>query len=140
MSNIDKVLEICINGVEIKICLQPFFTMIDGKVCNALTNCKSTLSCNVCLLPQKFFGHCSPSEYLELEIGEKEVENLAFGVPILHAHIKFLEFIFDIACKLDSNYNQETDKEKISTKKKEIQVAAKEKLGLLLSVPKPGIF
>lgn len=69
------------------------FTMVDGKVCNAITNTKSTSICYICGASSKDFNNISKS----YEINQNY---LHFGLSTLHARIRFLEHLVHIAYKL----------------------------------------
>jgi len=58
------------------------FTMVDGKVCNAITNTASTMKCYICGQTSKVFKKL-------IEVEEVNVETLQFGLSILHARIRF---------------------------------------------------
>lgn len=75
-----KVLE----NINIKHTLLP--AMVDGKICNAATNTSSTMRCFICGKTSKTFND------LSLEIMENP-ETFKFRLSILHARIRFFEFL-----------------------------------------------
>lgn len=71
-------------------------TMIDGKICQILTNTSSAACCPIC--------KAKPSEMNDLvKIRRKDLNSDAFkyGLSSLHALIRFMEFILNIAYRLD---------------------------------------
>lgn len=111
-------------------------SMIDGKVRNALTGNKCTQKCYVCLSNQKEFNN------IDLML-EKPCNILSyqFAIPVLHARIRFFEYLLHLAYKLEikswSARSQE-HKEKVTKNKKRIQKEFKEQLGLIIDKPKAG--
>lgn len=67
-------------------------TMVDGKVCNAATDTKSTMRCYIC-------GQTS-KEFNKLKKGDVNANNLKFGLSILHARIRFFELLLHISYKI----------------------------------------
>lgn len=110
--------------------------MIDGKVCNAVTNTASPQRCYLCQATSKHFNNID--EMIKKTINEESVK---FGMSTLHAWIRFFECCFHISYKLDIKKCQaRTDKDKELTliRKKNIQKGFREQLGLLVDEPKPG--
>lgn len=110
------------------------FTMIDGKVCNAVTNTTSTMRCYICGLTSKDFNN------LEMK-KEAKPETLNFGLSILHARIRLFESILHLSYKLPvKKWQLRTDIEKaaLKEKKKQVQDDFRQKMGLIVDVPKPG--
>ncbi|PZC78080.1 hypothetical protein B5X24_HaOG202615 [Helicoverpa armigera] len=120
-----------VNGFSIK--HKMLFTMIDGKVCNAATHTKSTMRCYICGATSLQFND------LEKERPCKK-ENLEFGLSLLHARIRFFESILHVAYRLPvKKWNVRLtieEKQAVENKKKEIQDKFREKLGLLVDIPK----
>lgn len=109
-------------------------TMIDGKVCNAVTDTKSTMRCYLCNATSKDFNKL-------LEPKEVDKENLRFGLSTLHARIRLFESLLHIAYKLPvPNWpsRSEADKLIIKNNKERIQKEFKHKLGLRVDFPKSG--
>lgn len=109
------------------------FTMVDGKVCNAATHTKSTMRCYICDATTSEFNDLSKKRPL------KE-ENLRFGLSLLHARIRFFESILHVAYRLPvKKWNVRLsieEKQAVETRKQEIQDQFKQKLGLLVDIPK----
>lgn len=142
--------------VNYELCL----TMIDGKVCNALTETTSAQRCFLC--------GATTSEFNKLElISQKPIneDNYRFGVSSLHAWLRCFECILHLSYKLDVKRWQvrqkpdrkgkvktpeeekaaEEERKKIEEMKKsiadnktKIQKEFKSKLALLVDMPKPG--
>ena len=112
------------------------FTMVDGKVCNALTDTKSTQKCFLCGATSKQFNKID--EVLEMEV---KSDYLQFGLSILHGWIRCFECLLHIAYKIPIQSWQARgveSKKIVSENKKRIQKEFKEKLGLLVDRPKQG--
>lgn len=111
-------------------------TMIDGKVCNAATNTTSTMRCYVCGRTQKTFNDLSTTTSTE------NPETFKFGLSILHARIRFFEFLIHLSYKLKANIHkgrmQKQDKSQIEAAKVAIQKSFEERMGLLVDIPKAG--
>ena len=108
--------------------------MVDGKVCNALTNTASTMRCYICGATSKHFNKLSRTR----EVGPNAIK---FGRSILHARIRFFESLLHLAYKLPLRKWQiktEADKNIMKAKKKEIQDQFRIQMGLLVDVPKQG--
>lgn len=108
-------------------------TMIDGKVCNAATDTKSTSRCFICKATSKDFNNLS-KKY------DVSPETLDFGISVLHARIRIFESILHLGYKLVvQKYRQ-----KKTTEEKDLELAAKQKIqdrfkietGLLIDMPK----
>lgn len=111
--------ESIIDGKEISVSFQLAFTMIDGKVCNAITNNASTQRCYLCKASSKDFNNIDA-------IIKKEVsdDHLQFGLSTLHAWIRFFECCLHLTYKLDIKKWQarsDTEKEQIKIRKTNIQ-------------------
>lgn len=110
-------------------------TMVDGKVCNAATNTTSTMKCYICKQTSKDFSNLN-----NIDESSIDTNTLKFGLSILHARIRFLETCLHLAYKLPVKkwrLNKE-EKELAAERKKEIQEAFRERMGLLVDVPKAG--
>lgn len=110
--------------------------MVDGKVCNALTETTSTQKCYLCGATSKDFNN------IEAMIQRPvHVDNLRFGLSILHGWIRFFECLLHVAYKIPlQKWQARTDSEKrtVAETKKEIQKKFKENMGLIVDQPKPG--
>jgi hypothetical protein len=71
------------------------FTIIDNKVCNAVTDTKSTLRCYLCGATSKDFNNIN--DILQKEITEI---NLRFGISLLHAWIRLFECCLHLSYRL----------------------------------------
>lgn len=110
------------------------FTMVDGKVCNAATNTKSTIKCYICGATSKNFNNLSKKN----EVNE---ESLGFGLFILHARIRLFESLLHLSYKLEVQTWQvrsEKDKQLVKDRNDKIQKDFRDKMGLIVDVPKPG--
>lgn len=72
------------------------FSMIDGKVCNAITDTHSTQKCYLCRLTSKSFNN------MDLVVLQTNVDETAikFGLSTLHAWIRFFENLLHLSYKL----------------------------------------
>lgn len=68
------------DGKEITVSYKLTLIMIDGKVCNAITNTASTQRCYLCNVTSKDFNNIDA--ILQKEVKEA---NLQFGLSTLHA-------------------------------------------------------
>jgi hypothetical protein len=81
---------------NIEVHYQLYFTMIDGKVRNGITDTKSALRCYICKLTSKDFNN------LDLvRTTPYNAELLTFGFAFLHAWIRFMEWMLHLAYKVD---------------------------------------
>lgn len=145
--------------VNFELCL----TMIDGKVCNALTETTSAQRCFLCGATSKQFNDLD--FVLQKDITK---DNYRFGLSSLHAWIRCFECLLHLSYKLDVKCWQvrkksertnkkgkvKTEEEKkkeeeekkaveeklasIANSKAQVQRAFKSKLSLLVDMPKPG--
>lgn len=111
-------------------------TMVDGKVCQALSDTPSSASCYIC--------GAKPSEMNHLERVKEKKDNIShfqFGLSTLHAWIRFMECILHIGYRLDfckrSAVTDEQKRMKNETKER-ICTAFREELGLLINMPNQG--
>lgn len=122
-------------GDAIKITHILYPTMVDGKICNAATNTTSTLRCYICGKTQKSFNDLSTAS-------AEDPETFKFGISLLHARIRFFEFFLHLSYKLKANIHKgrlnKDDQKEINAAKADIQKEFKEKLGLLVDIPKAG--
>lgn len=108
-------------------------TMIDGKVCNVLTNQKSSMSCNIC--------GATPKEMNDLEKIKQlkcNEDNYKFGLSTLHCWIRFMECILHISYNIDFKQSSARKNNKIlkQNKKKQVQHGLKLQLGITVDVVK----
>lgn len=155
-----KPYEALIHRKNVKVNYELCLTMIDGKVCNALTETTSAQRCFLC--------GATTSEFNNLElISQKPIneDNYRFGLSSLHAWIRCFECILHLSYKLDVQCWQvrkkvdrkgkvktpeeekkaeeerkaiEEKKKSIADNKAKIQKELKSKLALLVDMPKQG--
>lgn len=105
-----------------------YCTMIDGKICNHLSGNKSTLTCFIC--------KATPKEMNQLDRiydRPKDTEFFKFGLSTLHAWMRFMECVLHISYNLSFekwSVRLQEHKEKHERRKREIQIAFKDKMGL----------
>lgn len=109
------------------------FTMVDGKVCNAATHTKSTMRCYICGATSVEFNDLTKERPCN-------IDNMRFGLSLLHARIRFFESILHVAYKLPIKKWRarlsDEEKQLVETRKKDIQNKFREELGLLVDIPK----
>lgn len=116
-------------------------TMVDGKVCNAVTENSAASRCNIC--------KARPSEMNNIDgVSAKPCneEVYKFGLSTLHCRIRFMETILKISHRLPvykagstkRRKLTEKEKEKVAEKKKEVQTKLKEKLHITVDAVKTG--
>lgn len=116
-----------------------YFTMIDGKVAQAVTNTASSSNCVICgATPSQM------NDMLRLVNRRQSLndEALKLGMSPLHARIRFMEYILHIAYNL-SFKSWRTKKEttlaiKEETKRR-IQTEFKDRVGIIVDVVKQGV-
>ena len=66
------------------------FTMIDGKICNALTDTSSAMKCHICKLTSSAFNN--------FKVYDIPLSNCDYsmGISVLHTWIKSFEFFFTL--------------------------------------------
>lgn len=110
-------------------------TMVDGKVCNAVTS-TSSQRCYIC--------GATPSQMNNLNTVRKREENVEafqFGLSILHAYIRFFEYLLHLSYRLDMKKWQirtAEHKQIMLDKKKYIQSRFKTEIGLIVDKPRSG--
>ena len=119
---------------KIKVSYIMLLTMIDGIICNTLTDTSAASKCFIC--------GATPKQ-MNTEVGIQKlpkVENYRFGLSSLHLWIRCFECLLHISYKLPFKCWQvrSENKETFETRKKEIQASFKQKMGLLVDKPKPG--
>lgn len=67
--------------------------MIDGKLCNSLSDTTSALRCNLCKATSKDFNKVK-----QLPVTENY---LSFGISVLHAWIRLFECLLHVSYKLE---------------------------------------
>lgn len=97
-----------LHGMEVCIKYSMTFTMIDNKVCNAVSGTKSTLRCYLCGSTSKDFNNID--EILQKKVTET---NLRFGISTLHAWIRFFECCLHLSYRLKiKKWQARTEEEK----------------------------
>lgn len=113
-----------------------FLTMIDGKVCQILTGTSSSACCNIC--------GAKPSEMNNMKIikgRQVNQEAYKYGLSPLHALIRFMECVLHVSYRLGFKKwaaKSSNEKEVLKSTKFKIQSQLKEKLGILVDMPKQG--
>lgn len=123
-----------IRGKSMTVTFELSLTMVDGKVCNSLSDNASTQRCYLCKATSKEFNDLD-------KIVKREVieENLQFGISSLHAWIRCFECCLHLSYKLDVKKWQVRDakeKEIVKSRKLATQDAFRKKLGLIVDKPK----
>lgn len=114
-----------------------YFTMIDGKICNAVTENASTQRCYICGLTSKDFNNVDKI----LQTNVIDECRYQFGLSSLHAWIRFFECLLHVSYKLVIQQWQargNENKELVANNKKRIQELFQKEMGLLVDKPKPG--
>lgn len=116
-------------------------TMIDGKVCNAITDTLSTWKCPICNENKSQFSNISKERTINEDV-------LAFGISPLHARIRFMEHFLHIAYDLKyktipGNENKTVKKNEVMGKmradeKNRIQEEFRRQTGLNIDKPLAG--
>lgn len=119
--------------LEVKHVVLP--TMFDGKVTSALTD-ESSQNCNVC--------HAKPSEMNDIDKVLQRTCNTdayKYGIPVLHANIRFLEYMLSIAwrIKVRKGYTKYTEAEKKEMKDRRKIVCARFESEMGLRIDQPSI-
>lgn len=123
-----------VNGREVTVEHEMLLTMIDGKVCNALTDTLSSLRCYLCGLTAKNLN----DENRDYTV---DPDKICFGLSTLHALLRCFECLLHISYRLDVKKWQvrgEEDKMYVQHRSNLIKKSFKEKLGLIIDKPKPG--
>ncbi|KAL0879456.1 hypothetical protein ABMA27_003207 [Loxostege sticticalis] len=123
-----------VDGSQISVKHDLLLTMTDGKVCNALTDTRSTQKCYIC-------GATPSTMNEESREYPSNKERLAFGLSTLHAWIRTFECLLHISYRLEIKKWQvrgDDDKAIVKQRSKEIQKLFKDRMGLIVDKPKPG--
>ena len=121
-----KPTKIVVEGNNIEINQKLLLTMVDGKVCNAITD-TSAQRCYVCGAGPKEMNKTTFSKTISSE------ENYKFGLSTLHCWIRFFECLLHIAYKLEIKKWQARmteDKLKVENRKKVIINTFRSEMGL----------
>lgn len=109
--------------------------MVDGKVCDSVTNTKSQ-RCYICGLTSIDFNNIEKVFNTQVDISK-----LNMGLSILHGWIRFFECLLHLSYKLPFKKWQargEEHKKIVNIQKKLIQAKFRSQLDLLVDKPKPG--
>jgi len=111
------------------------FTMVDGSVCNILSDTNSTATCYIC--------GALPSEMNTEKVSQKapNKQYYRFGLSTLHLWIRLFECLLHIAYRLSFKRWRAMGKENkdlLAQEKKRIQSEFKLKMGLIVDQPKQG--
>ncbi|XP_055840046.1 uncharacterized protein LOC129907726 [Episyrphus balteatus] len=128
----ETVIKISDRFIRVKHILK--LTMVDGKVCNALSHTASQQVCYIC--------GAKPSNMNDIESSLERTINedfLDFGISPLHAWIRFFEFFIHLAYRLDFKKWRTGSVEKplMDAQKKRIQGEFRQ-IGLIVDKPKQG--
>ena len=128
-----------IDGKNIEIKYKLVFTMIDGKVKNAITETDSSMRCYICKSTSKQFNN------IDLVLKQKvDANNLCFGISSLHAWIRIMEWFLHLAYKCGDEMEKKwqarsaEQKRKVAARKQQIQNDFKQLYGLRIDIPKAG--
>ena len=111
-------------------------TMLDGKVVNAITDTKSSQSCNVCA--------ASPKEMNNLPLVRSKPINkdsLKLGISPLHMQLRSFEFLLHLGYKMDNKTfyaKSPSEKASVESRKNEIRKKFREELSLVVDTPRQG--
>ena len=125
--------EIIVNDINLKVKTTLILCMVDGKVCNALSNYTSSQTCYICGATPKSMN--IPNSFRENVIDHNM---LSVGLSILHSYIRFMECILHISYRLEIKRWQASGKFKeiVAERKLQIQARFKNETGLLIDMPK----
>lgn len=117
-----------VEGGSIEIDHKLYCTMIDGKICNHLTNTSSSEVCFIC--------QASPKQMNKLDLIYKRpkcTEFYKYGLSTLHAWLRFMECVLNISCNMSFKKwakRKQEDKDAAKLKKTQIQNDFRKKTGL----------
>lgn len=126
---------ITIDDLTIEVTFEMLFTMIDGSICNIVSETNSTQTCYICV--------CTPKD-MNKDVAEKRRPNTTayeLGLSTLHCIIRSFECLLHISYRLGIKTWQVRGKEAkniFSETKARIQKEFKEKLDLIVDKPKTG--
>lgn len=110
-------------------------TMVDGKICSALSDTSST-KCHLCGATPKDMNAIDSCLNKEVDITKLE-----FGLSPLHPWIRFFEYFIHVSYRLDVKKWQVRsieEKDLLARRKKSIQDQFRQKLGLIVDKPRTG--
>jgi hypothetical protein len=121
---------------NITVSFELLFTMVNGKVCNSMTDTRSAQICYIC--------GAKPTEVNNLsKVYSKtpNVKHYSYGLSVLHSWIRFMECCLHISYRLTIKVFQvrgDNNKKVVAERKKIIIDELRQKLGILVDQPKPG--
>lgn len=119
---------------EVSVNHELLLTMVDGKICNALTETSSSQKCYIC-------GATPAVMNDEKRTFLANRNNLGFGLSTLHAWIRSFECLLHISYRIDIKKWQVrdvADKNALKKRSSEIKEKFKSEMGLIVDKPKPG--
>lgn len=116
-----------------KISFTLLLTMVDGKVCNAITETTSAMRCFMCKATIS-----EMNEIDELRTRKVQKDTLKFGLSVLHAYIRFFECLLHISYRLEVKVwkVKKEMKDAVDRRKKYIQQQFRDRMGVLVDIPK----
>lgn len=126
---------VALDGKIIMVSHELILTMVDGKICNALTDTASTQRCYICGASSKEFNSID-----KMLTRPHKPSTLEFGLSVLHCWIRLFECLLHVGYKLPIKKWQarNQDKEIVAKHKANIQKEFKNRMGLIVDQPKPG--
>lgn len=129
-----EVTVVIVGDKAINVSHRVLFTMMDGKVASAMTD-TGAATCNVC--------QAKPSDMNDIDkVVTRECcqEAVKMGLPVLHLHIRFLEYFLNIAKRLgvaEKCYGRYTKDEKKAMKERHKMICKrlKNEVGIKLDQP-----
>lgn len=127
--------EVEVSGKKFRVKHNLLCTMVDGKVCQALTDTSSS-NCTIC--------KATPKEMNDLEKVKERVVNISayqYGLQTLHAWIRFMECVLHVSYRIAFKKwicKDIEHKELLKKSKTQIQNELRKKLGILVDVTKQG--
>lgn len=125
-----------INGIIYNVDYELMCTMVDGKVCQVITETNSASNCTVC--------GATPVEMNDLKkikAKDENVDSFQYGLQTLHAWIRFMECILHIAYKITIQQwkCKGQEQKKICQERKQlIQTEIRKRLGLIVDAVRQG--
>lgn len=122
------------NDMEFAICHKMMLTMVDGKICSALSQYTSSQLCYICGASPK---EMNDEKRLKQKLPIQEM--YSFGISPLHSWIRSFEFILHLSYKVEIKKWQARspeEKSSVEKRKKNIQKQFREQMGLLVDMPK----
>lgn len=127
--------QIIMDGKKYSVEHRLVLTMIDGKLCNSLSDNKSTMKCYLCDATSKQFNDLDTIVKRPIK-----TDYLSFGISVLHSWIRLFESLLHLSYRLPIRTWRvdKKNKEALEENKKRIQAEFKNRLSLIIDKPKPG--